>query len=104
MDPEPIHLSDDKLKALKDAIPFQQAAGEASAANPIAPLIEGQAPLQPKTGKVGDPIELEPYRKKFRKKYGGDVVQGSAYGYDTDILLNLPDEYTKPIDGDVTPL
>lgn len=96
---EPIQLSGDQLKSLQAAIPFQRPAGELTGEPPISPLVEPPE-AQADCSTNEEPFDPEPYRKKFRKKFGGDVVQGTGSGYDRDILADPP---PTSID-DVSPL
>lgn len=88
------------MKALQQAIPFRRPPPERPTEPPISLDSEPDvSPGEDGQTKVNDP---EPYRKKFRKKYGGDVVSGTQTGYDTDILTQPPDD-PRSVDG-VSPL
>ena len=93
-------LSEEQLKALQSAIPFQRPTEERGTEPPI--LLESEPDTSPGDDDKPKANDPEPYRKKFRRKYGGDVVSGTATGYDTDILLQPPDD-PHAVDG-VSPL
>lgn len=100
---EPIRLPDDQLKSLQEAIPFHRPHDD----TPHDPVISpepaiGTPPSDPGAAPA-DEFDAEPYRKKFRRKGGGDVVQGTAYGFDRDILAD-PNNGGGKIDGGVSPL
>jgi hypothetical protein len=101
--PAKINMAEDQRKALEQAIPFHR-----PAALPATPQVAGfsfeplDSAAEPGEVKPKErPVEVEPYRKKY-KKYGRDVcLPGGDEPY--DVLMDNSDQSHRGVDS-VSPL